>query len=181
MSNYAHGNIRLRGKRENILKFLQDELCTQHEDIEVCDADSIHVTREERPIHMTHELDGYITIITRDPDTNPWFYFKNVDRCGQFLSKHEEKFDIEWEEKNNLHDDQVVAIDDFEARYETVEEDYFSKMATKYKVDIRIFLLDYESGYSGVDTYTFFRNGQRTVTSTVYKDRLWEAPVYYWA
>ena len=84
MPNWAEGNIRLRGKRENILSFISNELVAIYEEQTYSEEEEdengnpalLSSCREYRPVTLEDNCGGEELIIRRDPDTNPWYYFK---------------------------------------------------------------------------------------------------------
>ena len=67
MPNWCEGNIRFRGKQENIKRFLMNEIvyCKMVD----------HETVEEKP---TIKDDGYMMLISKPEQS--WFYIKNTIR-----------------------------------------------------------------------------------------------------
>lgn len=180
MPNWAEGNIRLRGKKENILNFLKNELVgviekinTEWDQIDM--GDDVYgrlVNYETRPVILEDNRGGTSLIIKRDPDTGDAFYFKNSTR--QFIFTEDKEIEVLFSEGKNRNKDTIVFIDDFNGGWD-VDDEYFKDIAKKYKIDIRIFV--WEAGMCWSALQTFYRNGQHEMASRTYSDWLWDSPM----
>lgn len=160
----ATGNIRIRGKRENIIHFLQHELVPVYE----LKDDLV----EERPIHMEENCGGWSFILRRDPDTSEKVYLKGSDRY--FIYMEETDIELEISEQKITKDDQIVIIEAYEGPWNPNLE-FFQQKAIQNKVDIRIFLWGKKNTWASVTT--FYRNGAMEEESRQYADWLWDNPI----
>lgn len=165
MPNWAEGNMRIRGKRNNILEFLRSELITCDDDFGV--AKSI-VVEENR---------GGWGIMVRKPSNNcNHLYFRGSDR--QFaMDLTEGDLDIPLSEGPNQNVDQIVVVEDFEGAW-GVDDATFMRYAKTYKIDIRIFV--WESGMCWSSVTTYYKDGSIDKESRQYADWLWDSPLPYY-
>lgn len=131
MPNWAEGNLRIRGTKENIMNFLKEELiwCVHAKDFEV----------KEFPVGVEMDDNGYIEIIDK-PNINeqigePWLYVKDTRR--NFVEINNDLW------VNPGAEISTVLIDDFRAAWAFHSEPYLEK-ARKHHVDIKI--IAYERG-----------------------------------
>ena len=169
MPNWAEGNIRFRGNRENIIHFLIENLKGVYElkDEEI----------QLRPIYIEENCGGEELVLAKDPDTSDAVYFNQSRR--QFID-----FDFEREicaefssTKGFSRDDQVLFLPGFRGAWE-VDSEYFNKKAIEYRIDIRIFV--WELGMQWSSVKTFFRNGETEEEKRTYADWMWDCsmPTY---
>ena len=181
MPNWAEGNIRLRGKKENIINFIQNELVGVEEKITTCwDEDTLengkptcgHIERILHSVILESNCGGESLIIKRADNTGDCFYFRNSNR--QFLFKEDKEFEIYFSEGKNLNKDTIIFIDDFNGGWD-VDESYFKEKAIQYKIDIRIFVWELGMCWSAVDI--FYRNGVCECDTKTYSDWMWDSPM----
>ena len=158
----SEGNIRIRGKRPNIIRFLQEELVPVYE-LE----DGL---TEERPIHLENNCGGWTLVLKRDPDTSTSVYFKGSDQYRIVMDDTETE--ISFSAKTNTRDDQVICLDNYEGPW-SPNYDFLREKAMKYKVDIRIFSWD-KNAWSSIQTW--YRNGDIEESTRKYEDFLWDCP-----
>lgn len=172
MPNWAEGNIRLRGKRDNIIEFIRKELVGIFEEINVEGPDTCSRRSEERPVKVEERYSGDVLHITRDKDTLNYFYFRGSQR--QFIFEDEPEFDVDFSEGNKRNVDNVVVLENFNGAW-NIDEAYFKQKALEYKIDIRIFV--YEAGMQWSEVVTYFRNGDTDQTTRSYSDWFWDSPM----
>ena len=158
----SEGNIRIRGKRQNIIRFLQEELTPVYE----LQNDLV----EERPIHLENNCGGWSLILKRDPDTSVSVYFKGSDKYRIIME--DTTIEISFPTKTNSRDDQVVCLDNYEGPW-APNYDFLKEKAIKHKVDIRIFSWN---GKEWSSIQTWYRNGDIEETTRKYEDFLWDCP-----
>ena len=158
----AEGNIRIRGKRENILRFLQEELTPIYE----LKDDLV----EERSIHLEQTDHGWSVILSRDPDTSSNIYFKGSDT--HWIETDSETIEISFSNGGKTKEDQVICLDRYEGPW-SPRVDFWKEKAVKHRVDIRIFSW---SGKAWSSVMTFYRNGDIEETARKYEDFLWDCP-----
>lgn len=180
MSDWAEGNIRLRGKRDNIIKFIQNEMIGVIEKINTewdqLDMGGVVAGRlidyEQVPVETEDNCGGQTLIIRRKPETGDAFYFKNSVR--QFIFTEDREIEVSFSEGTTRNKDTVVLLDDFYGGWD-IDDDYFSAQAKKYKIDIRVFA--WERGMSWSAIYTFYRNGAKETDRKTYSDWMWDSPM----
>ena len=169
MPNWAEGNIRVRGKRENIIRYIQENF------ISIYDLEG--GKWEERPVHLEIGAGGWELLINKDADTNGCIWFKNskrmfidYDRCN-FEHTHTISGEFSDDEKHT-NKDQVLYLDGFKGAW-GIDGEYFRKAATDYKVDIRLFV--WERGMEWSSVSTFYRDGHVEDDSRTYSEWMWES------
>ena len=158
----AEGNIRIRGKRQNIIHFLQEELVPVYE----LQNDQV----EERPIHLETNCGGWTLILKRDPDTSMSVYFKGSNKYR--IVMEDTDMEIGFSNKSNVRDDQVICLDGYEGPW-SPSYDFLRDKALKHRVDIRIFSWN---GKEWSSIQTWYRNGDIEETTRKYEDFLWDCP-----
>ena len=167
MSNLAHGCIRILGRQQNILNFLQNELKATYEKIYPVNEYVCNTYRENRNVQI-QVMNDRIRII-RDPDTRMGFHFM-ADNYGQFIHTFDRGCSFTAPMEEMPKGLKVISLNRFSARYETVDTEWFTKMAKAYEIDIRIFLMTFESGVpdDSIVSYTF-----------LYKDSMKDGPIVH--
>ena len=160
---YSEGNIRIRGKRENIIRFLQHELVAVYK----LEGDK----DEERPIRLEENCGGWTVILTRDPDTESLLYFKG-SRDYWIETNHTET-EILFTSKHDFRKDEIVCLENYEGPFKPNYE-FWRKKAMEYKIDIRIFSWDDKKWSSAT---TWYRNGMGDTTLQTYEDFFWNCPI----
>ena len=162
--DWTHGNLRIRGKRENIIHFLQEEL------VPVYELQGGEV--EERPIHISNGYSGWELALRRDPDTSDRIFFRGNDQL--YIQTDYYKTEIEMSDGMNRNKDQVVFINDIVST-DTIDYEFLSEKAVRHKVDLRIYFWEPDIEWSNY--ITFYRNGTRDEASCKYSDWLWGSPL----
>lgn len=161
MPNWAEGNIRLRGKRENILDFLRSELIAVDENYATI-----------RTLSIEENQGGWSVILKKPPNTCDDLYFRGSDR--QFIMNCDDEMELIFSEGRNQNLDQVVIIDDFQGAW-GVDDGIFQRYAMKHHIDIRIFV--WEKGMCWSSAKTFYKDGRIESSTIQYADWLWDSPL----
>lgn len=164
--NWAEGNLRIRGKRENLISFLINELCC------IKGSDNSDEPVETSPIYIKENCGGWTIILIKDDGSLNNFHFKNSDT--QYIECAEQDLELSLSEGPNLNKDQVIFIDCFNAAWD-IDEDFFKRCAIQYKIDIRIFV--WELGLQWSKASTFYKNGKTEMEYKQYADWLWDCPL----
>ena len=169
MPNWAEGNIRIRGKRQNVIHFLQEELKPL---FFVDDRQHHKYGYEERPIEIEPNAGGYELILRKNAETEPEVYFCGSQR--QFIDFGQGNEIIAEISDDHLHqrDDQVVFLNGFKGAWSS-DDKYFMDKAVQHKVDIRIFM--WEKGMEWSRVATWYRDGKYAEESRTYANWLWES------
>lgn len=176
MSNLAHGSMRIRGREENMIRFLRNELKATYEDIRPVSSCMCDVRREDRPVQI--QVFGNRIRIIRDSDTRMGFHFM-AENYGQFLHAFDRECSFTAPMVNGYEGVKLILLDRFSARYETIDTEWLQKKAREYQIDIRVFLSEFESGIPDdtICSYTFL-HGMDDVIIKEYspQDQLWHFP-----
>lgn len=167
MPNWAEGNIRFRGKRENLLRFFVNEL-------EMVKATS-DGKYQEIPVKMKVDEDGWRVHLIREAGTQSSLYFRGSNR--QFVDMEEFECDFEFSEGPNQNADQIVILTGYKGAW-NIDVSFFKEKAVQYKIDIRIFV--WEQGLEWSSVNTWYRNGKMEEESRTYADWLWDASMPYY-
>ena len=165
MPNWCEGTIKIRGKTENIVKWLKEGLNKYEFDYE---------TNELKPIdkdiwQYIHEEDGIISIEL------------DLDSRGQDVA-------IEETTRAFITSDQVWNLGTNESLNPIIYLNFrqawgirpieFVKLAKKYKLDFNLYGI--ERGAGRIDAYEIFNNGEAVVDNSkifaFYSDFFWECP-----
>ena len=166
MPNWCEGNIRFRGTKEAIKRFLTTEIVScRHENGEVI---------EERPIIDDH--DDWCLIIRKAQD-HSWLYIKNTRR--NFL-QDDTPLEI-WMEEDDPTKEIIVCVDGFKAAWSFADHNAWVEFARKYNFDVK--LTGYEKGMYFSQVKTVYRDG--TVKETIHEysdndDWMWNCPQPNW-
>lgn len=180
MSNLAHGNVRLKGKRKDICLFLENELWAWKEEFVFKDTYSCEHNREERQIKVIPSKNGYYLSLSRDKDTNRGFYFR-ADAYGQFIHAFDSNlsFKAPWAKGGTDPDEtDILYLDSFAARYESIDIEWFSNKASQYGISVRIYLTDFESGLPSDAIYRYTSTPDKPFEEELIgkEDIFWECP-----
>lgn len=151
MPNWCEGNLRIRGKKENIRNFLKNELiCSDY--------------NNPKPPEI-EEDNSYIVL--RHP-TSDCFYINNTYRNFIFTNQIEAYFD-------NYEDDEdcIIIIDCFNSAW-ALRSDGWPDHAKKYNLDFRMF--GYEQGMQFSQTMTVLSDGSVSEDTQEYGDWYWDCP-----
>lgn len=164
MPNWCEGNIRFRGKQENIRRFLMNKIVS----CRIVD----HETVEEKPII---EDKDYRLVISK-PHDHSWFYIKGTRRNffeTDVLDVWIDRFDEEDENK-----EVIVCIDNYRVAWSFEHDEVWKKFAKEYDFDVK--MTGYESGCLFIQIKTILRNGSVTNDVTEYQsteDWMWNCPM----
>ena len=155
MANWCEGNIRFRGTKENIKKFLENEI--------------VYVTydgEEKKPVIDDGE---YEMMISLPPgETKDSFYFRNTYR--NFIFSY--TVEVCWPDDDD-NEDIIVIIDDFNSAW-GLRDQGWADHAKKYNIDIRMF--GYEQGMEFSEVMTITRDGTVSDEHKHYDDWNWDCP-----
>ena len=165
--HWAEGNIRFRGKRDNLIRFFSHELVTIREQDNGCIS--------EVPVTLEPTADGYSMKIIRNADTKGALYFRGSNR--QFVDMEDFECRFEFSEGKNCNKDQIVIFTGYRAAW-NVDYNYLKVKAEEYKIDIRIFV--WEEGIEWSSVVTWYKNGQIEEQTRKYADWLWDASMPYY-
>lgn len=128
---------------------------------------------EERPIHLENNVGGFEIILSRDPDTESYVYFKGSNRqCLDFGSDYE--ISAEMSEGKCINKEQVLFLPNYYGKW-NVDSKFFKEKALEHKVDLRIYIWDTSKNWSNF--MTWYRTGAVEEEAKKYSDWLWEAPL----
>ena len=167
MPNWAEGNIRFRGKRENLIRFFTHELV------------SIYPRGDgsygERPVKLEQTCDGWRMRVIRDRDTDGSLYFRGSNR--QFVDSEDFESEFEFSEGTNINKDQIIILSGYRAAW-NVDKNYWKVKAEEYKIDIRTFV--WEQGLEWSSVNTWYRTGKTEEEVRSYSEWLWDASMPYY-
>lgn len=149
MPNWVVGNIRIRGTKENITGFLEEELeC-------ICRDGEGNLTIMN--VKASWDPDT-LRILTESGSKRSYIQVKGTDRnyISYFVEQNEVTAD--WIFQNHENEEYVVLFDGFQAAWNVDPQPYIA-IAKKHDVDIRI--LGWESGAMLDITLEFMRDGTR--------------------
>ena len=161
MPNWCDGNIRFRGKQENIRRFLRNEI--------VCCRMKDHETVEEKAVV---EDKSYCMIITKPADSS-WFYIKGTRR--NFFEC--EAIEIWFEEDESSDKETIVCIDNYRVAWSFNFHERWVELAKQYDFDVK--QTGYERGMHFSQIKTIFRDGRIKETIHEYEnddDWMWNCP-----
>ena len=167
MPSCAEGNIRLRGKRNNLIRFLAHELVSV-----------IHPeegTYAERPIKIEENQGGWSLILKRGEDTDALLCFHGSNRY--FIHMEDDELEIDTSDGKRQNEDQVLFLDQYECPWE-IDYEFFRQKAIAYRIDIRTFI--WETGMKCSSVTTWYRNGSIDEEKKSYADWLWDSSMPYW-
>jgi len=160
MPNWCKGNIRFRGKKKDIKRFLLNEI--------VCCRMENHETIEERPVIDNKD---YCLIITM-PEKHSWFYIKDT---------HRNFFDNDileiWMEEEDEEKEIIVCVDSFKVAWSFERCDIWKDIAKKYGFDVK--MTGYEKGMHFSQIKIILRDGTMKDIIHEYEnddDWMWNCP-----
>lgn len=151
MPNWCEGNLRIRGKKNNIRNFLKNEIvCTNYE--------------EDAKTPEIEEDDEYLVLHSTTND----FYINDTYRNFIFTNQIEAYFgDYEDDE------DCIINIDYFNSAW-ALRSDGWPDHAKKYNLDFRMF--GYEQGMQFSQVMTILNDGSVNTDTTNYNNWYWDCP-----
>lgn len=158
MANWCEGNIRFRGTKENIKKFIENEIVY----VVLREND----TEEVKP--QIEESEYEIVLYPPEGEMRDSFYFRNTWRNFIFAGSVE----IYWPDAEE-DEEIVVVLDDFNSAWGFHEQGW-AEHAKKYNIDIRMFGI--EQGMQFSQTMTATRDGNIVNNLEHYDDWNWECP-----
>ena len=127
MPNWCEGNIRFRGKKKDIKRFLMNEIVS-------CRYDKNHETVEEEP---TFKDEDWCLTITKPDDA--WFYIKGTHR--NFFEQ--DVLEV-WMEADTPDEEIIVCIEKFKAAWSFERCDKWKEHAKEYSLDVK--MVGYDRG-----------------------------------
>lgn len=126
MPNWCEGKLKIRGKKEDILKFFKDGTS-------LIDYDKNHETIEIIPnVEMNDEL--YIENLNKTKTSLKSLYIKGTRR--HFL-----KPDFEYIDTYNIEEKEPIVAIDFKAAW-AIDAESLSEISKKYNIDFKIYAFE---------------------------------------
>lgn len=154
MPNWCEGNLRIRGTKENIKKFLENEIVYY----------ANNTDNEHKPVI---EEDEYCMSLIQYTGLES-FYIRNTFRNFFFTNR----IDIGWPDADP-EEEIVVVIDNFNSAW-ALRKDGWAEHAMKYNIDFRMF--GFERGMEFSQVMTVLRDGTVEQETKQYDDWNWECP-----
>ena len=164
MPNWCEGNIRFRGKAENIRRFLMNEI--------VCCRMVNHETVEEKPIIEDKDF----LLIFKLPNEHSWFYIKGTRR--NFFETDVIEVWIDRFGEADKDKEVIVCVDNFRVAWSFEHDDAWKEFAKRYDFDVK--MTGWESGMLFEQVKTIHRNGSVTDSVTEYRSTeewMWNCPM----
>jgi len=161
MPNWCDGNIRFRGKQENIKRFLMNEIVS----CRMVD----HETVEEKPVI---EDKGYCVIIKKPADGS-WFYIKGTHR--NFFES--DAIEVWFEDDENPDKEIIVCIDNYRVAWSFERHERWVELAKQYDFDVK--QVGYDRGMQFSQIKTISRGGRVKDDVHEYEDFddwMWNCP-----
>lgn len=171
-------NVRLRGKKDNIIDFLTNELVAiVKEPINDPEREipMPHAEGERRPVIVKDNWGRQGVLISKDPDTYDWLYFNNSNNQFIVFEDGSEEYGSTFTKGRTRNEDTIFILCGYQYYYDIPDVIYFENAAKHYRIDIRIFLWNSVAGTSNIET--FYRNGTRESHKVTYSDWMWESPM----
>lgn len=121
MPNWCKGVLKIRGKKENLINLIQNE-------IERYGFPSTPDSYTKYPLDLKIDEYGDIFVDHTDNEHHSWLYFKDSRRL--FVEEN-----IEWFFSND-EEEEIQALDIKQAW--NLESEYFAELSKKYNVDFRM-------------------------------------------
>lgn len=144
MPNWCAGNIRFRGKKKDIKRFLLNEI--------VCCSYGDHEVVTEKPIFDDQGDDLIISL----PKEHGWFYISGTER--NFIDGHKIEVCLNVYGEEDEDKEVIVCIYNFKVAWSFDRCSAWMEFAKKYCFDVK--LTGYESGMLFSQTKTIFRDGK---------------------
>ncbi len=174
MPNWCAGNIRFRGKKEDIKRFLEENIIFCISELK----DNTVATLEKPAIVELDDDYGFILISPWEDWKHSWIYIKDTHRNFLNLFETAERnYPVQFIQNENNRC--VVVFDNFRAAWNIDPEPYLEH-AKNYNIDIRI--VGFEQG-GGFDQDIIIENGELTRNRCKnygdYYYYLWESTMPY--
>lgn len=155
MPNWAEGTLKIRGKKENVIRFLKEGIIA---------APNFKMT-EDGPVTVPQKVDisedDYSTTLYSENE----FYINNTRRA--FIDRKEIEV---WHEEC---DEALVEILGFKQAWGVIKED-FEGISKKYNIDIKIFV--FEMGMEFTQEVEVIEGETTKNIVKEYDDYFWEVP-----
>lgn len=164
MPNWCEGNVRLRGTKENIKKFIENEIVYT-----VLDRDSKEFAYKEVKPNIEH-TDWETFLTPPDSDCHD-FYIRGTHRNFFFVSQLE----ICWPDAEP-DEEIIICINDFNSAW-SLKEQGWVEHARNYNIDIRLF--GFEQGMEFSQILTIYKDGsidEDVHEYNSYEKWMWECP-----
>ena len=135
MPNWCKGVLKVRGKKEDLLNFLNDGFRRYGYSKEPVE-NYAPILKVEYPLNINKDEFGNILLYETDKENNSWLYFKDSHRC--FVTEN-----IEWYLDDIDDEDISINYIDIKQAWD-LDSDYFKEISKKYNIDFRI--LGFEAG-----------------------------------
>ena len=165
VKRWTEGNIRIRGKRDNIIHFLQENLIPVYE--------LAGGKYEDRNIQIEENCGGYSLILKKDLDTSDRVFFKGSG-YNLFVDFGANDIEVDLSAGKSTNSDQVACLYEVQTLH-NFDYEFMKKVAKTFKVDIRIFIWVSEIDWSY--SVTYYRNGAFEEATRKYADWLWDSPL----
>lgn len=161
MPNWCEGNLRIRGTKENIKKFLENEI------VVIKKGEDFGSYIEEKP-EIVESEDAYVI-------SYPGYQEK---RYGDFYIRNTKQNFIHWPDEIGIlwpedEDETIVFIKNFRAAW-SFKDQGWKEHAMKYNVDFRMFGYERDGEFSQIMTVS--RAGGINIETKRYSDWLWDCP-----
>lgn len=161
MPNWCEGNLRIRGTRENITKFLKNEI------VVIKPGEDFGSYIEKKPKIREFEDSLIISYPGYQEGRYGDFYIRNTKRNFIYWPN---EIGIIWPEDK---DEIIAIIDHFRAAW-SFKDQGWKEHAMKYNVDFRMFGYERRAEFSQVMTVS--RTGKVDIKPKKYSDWYWDCP-----
>lgn len=157
MPNWCKGVIKVRGKKEDVISFLENEILKM---------DYVGLFESPKSENIKMEYDGYEYSYKLSDDEKEYFYLNNSTRC--FIEQNE----IEIYNYSDSDEKETYVTLEFKQAWD-VEENLFEKLSEKYNIDFNIYASERGMEF---ERYITLINGEFTRLETKeYDDFYFEA------
>lgn len=157
MPNWCKGVIKVRGKKQDVISFLENEILKMN-------YTGLFESPKSENIKM--EYDGYVYSYKLEDDKKEYLYLNNSTRC--FIEQNE----IEIYVYSDSDEKETYVTLEFKQAWD-VEEDLFEKLSEKYNIDFNIYATERGMEF---ERYITLINGEFTKNETKeYYDFMFEA------
>ena len=161
MPNWCEGNIRFRGKREDVKRFLMNEIV------------EVTFSHDDGTIESTPNIEdrGFELLITKAKE-HSWFYINTTHR--NFFET--DVIEIWLDDEPEDHKETIVCVGDFRAAWSFDKCDAWKEFAKKYNMDVK--MVGYERGMLFSQIKTIYRDGiikDEIKEFENYNDWMWNA------
>ena len=123
MPNWCKGVIKVRGKKEDVISFLENEILKMQ---------YVGLFESPKSENIKMEYDGYAYSYKLEDDNKEYLYLNNSTRC--FIEQNE----IEIYVYSDSDEKETYVTLEFKQAWD-VEENLFEKLSDKYNIDFNIY------------------------------------------